>query len=259
MLIRLIVSLIIITSAVTAESNSGIFGIAALSQGKATGDKTHYTEYVTSNSGDTLYTETLKPSPILFPSIVIGYEKSFHRILSFRLGLGFERLGNQFNIDNGIKFSPANPEDTLCTWNHKRELIFSYLTIPLDLKAKLPINRSAIYAIGSAKFGFLLSADDKMTHTVKTESPSSVNKLEYNLPTISTEYDLNIKDDASTLNMSLGFRIGGELPLRRFHILIESGYDFGLIEIMKDEDLVYKSGTFTIISLGVRLNTAIDE
>lgn len=254
---KLIITLIIITSTLIANGNSGIYGVGGISLGNAKGAETNYLEHTISN-GDTIHTDKLEPSSIPFPILAVGYEKSLLKILSFRLGIGFERVGNEFKIKDGLKTSATASLDTLYTWEHKRSFSFSYLTIPLDLKLKLPLNRAGLYTVAGAKLGFLLSAKEKLEHTVTVinQSPTS---LPYDLQLTSNSYEKNIKNDASAINMSLGFRLGGEIPVRRLHLLLESGYDFGLIEIMKKEKLVNKSGILTILSVGLRLNTTSDE
>lgn len=260
MIKKLIVFTSILTSTILAKEFSGIYGTAGISFGQARGDKTNYLEHTISGN-DTINTNTLPPSSVLHPIFTIGYEKAISRILSFRLGLGYEMVGNEFIIEDGIKTlqnGATSPLDTLYTWEHKRVLSFNYLTVPLELKLKLPLNRSGLFAIGNAKLGFLLTAKDSLEHSVTQINPSIID-LPYNLPSASESYEKDIKNQASAVNMSLGFRIGGEFPIRRLHILLESGYDFGLIEIMKKEKLVERSGILTLLSIGVRLNTTSDE
>ncbi len=260
MLQRLLIFLTLLTLTIETYGNSGIYGIGGISRGKARGDETNYLEHTISN-GDTVHTDTLEPSSILSPIFVIGYEKSLMKILSFRLGLGYEMLGNEFIIEDGIKTNQTSPTaqlDTLYTWEHKRSFSFSYLTIPLDLKLKLPLKRAGIYTIAGAKLGFLLSAKEKLDQTVNIFNSSNID-LPYDLNSTSESYEKNIKNSATAVNMSLGFRLGGEIPIRRLHLLLESGYDFGLIEVMKDEKLVERSGVFTLLSIGLRLNTTSDE
>lgn len=257
---RLLVVLLLLSSSSFAEKISGIWGTGGLSFGESRGKKSHYIDY-TITSNDTIATDTLKPSAIKYPIFAIGYEKSLINILSFKLGIGYELLGNKFIIEDGMKTelnSVTSEIDTLYTWEHTRTFSFSYLTVPIELKLKLPLNRAAIYTSLGAKLGFLLTAKEQLKQKVNLNGVSNPD-LPYNLDPISDSYEKNLKNNSSTVNMSLGFKIGGEIPIRRLHLLIESGYDIGLIDIMKEEELVDRSGVLTILALGLRLNTTSDE
>lgn len=257
---RLFVVLLLISTSLFANKFSGIWGTAGLSFAESRGKDSHYIDY-TVIGNDTIATDTLKPSSIKYPIFAIGYEKSLLNFLTFKLGIGYELLGNKFIIEDGIKTelnTSTSKLDTLYTWEHSRTFSFSYFTIPIDLKFKLPLNRSALYSSIGAKLGLLLTAKEKLEQKVTLNGISNPD-LPYNLDPISDSYEKNLKEKSSAINMSLGFRLGGEIPIRRLHLLIESGYDIGLIDIMKNEKLVDRSGVLTIIALGLRLNTTSDE
>lgn len=253
MLKKLALLLFIIYTLTSAESNSGIWGIGGLSYGNIKGKNTTYKEYHNST-----VLSTLSPNSLFAPIFAFGYEKKLLRILSFKMGIGYEIVGNEFKVEKNEIRSTA-PFDTLYTFNHNRKFSFSYLNIPLDIKLKLPLGNAGIYSSIGAKMGFLLSAKEELKQTFELISSEQGIEIPYNLNASSDKYSRDIKKSSTNINMSLGFRFGGEIPFRRLHVILESGYDLGLIEVMKEEDLVDKSGIITILSLGLKLNTSINE
>lgn len=109
-----------------------------------------------------------------------------------------------------------------------------WLTIPIDLKVTLPIRRSGLFVAIGPKSSFLLSSkySEKINNT-------SENLIEF----------------TPRFNLGLGFRVGAELAIAKIgFLLIESGYNWGLLNTAFVSSAKSREGELSFLSLGFRVN-----
>jgi hypothetical protein len=158
------------------------------------------------------------------PSIDIGYEQSFFRVISASAGAGMRMIGNEYHAEFVTMNDQAPAEPPL-----DRDLYFTYLSFPVSVKFLLPVEFGGFFCAGGPRFNFLMNNET------------------------------NRWDNGSDFLMELGFRCGAEIALKKHRLFLESGYDFGLNTIAKFNDESEKMGTFTILALGFRFNLSKSE
>jgi len=155
------------------------------------------------------------------PSFDIGYEHSFNKVISAYTGVGLRMLGNEYHAE--ILSQNGQPVDLP---KMDIDLYFTYLAIPLKIKFLLPMKFGGFFIDGGPQFSFLVSNETKGFYT------------------------------GSNFNMELGFGVGCEINIGKHNLILQSGYDFGLTEIVKINGESEKMGTLTILSAGFRFNTS---
>lgn len=179
-------------------------------------------------------------SPVAPTNLSLGYEFSIIRPISFYGGIGFQIFGLDYDSE-GITEN----------WEVHQKDRYNYLTIPLGIKAQIPMRNGGFYASLNPQLGFLLSA--KSQYEQKDDSTN-----------ISTTTDIKKEsgNDLNSVNFLLGFRIGGDISIGKHNLFIESGYDFGLTPLNSNDinfngDKVdIKTGILTILAIGFRFNTS---
>lgn len=170
------------------------------------------------DSMDSLYTYNGDPVPAncrIMPSFEVAYEYAFSDILSLTGGVGVKFIGNQFKADGSS--GALNDSLKLTT-----------LTIPIDIKATLPTTLGGVYLTFRPQGGIILS--------------SEFAGADYK-GSLSTGFDF-----------SLGFRIGGEIHMKKSDLILESGMDWGLSEVYDDTIAQSKTCTINLFAVGFRFH-----
>ncbi len=259
---RVVISLLICMAGFQsfAAKGSGIFINAGLSMSKMNGDSLEnfmsdmifdrYMHDPTNNKAiEKLRRETFRSEsgPRMAPSFKIGYEQSFNRVLSLSAGVGLVFGGNTTNIEDftETEFETDGTSKVLSDADISTVIEYTHLIIPINLKIMAPIKRGGFYLKGGPQFGFLLKAD-----YVHKYDNSVTNKH------IEEKRDLKKEKELEGFNMAMGFRVGGEIPIGGHHLYLESGYDWGLSDISKQDGIEAKTGSLTLLSIGFRITLA---
>lgn len=237
MLRKLFLVSLLFTVSTFAAAGSGVFIKGGVGKGRLFYDNDKYeptigNPYVTSIFSDGIEGQ----SPAGPTNLSVGYEFSIMRPLSVYGGVGYQIFGLDYNSE-GITES----------WKISATQRYNYLTIPLGVKAQIPMRNGGFYATLNPQIGFLLSAKSEYEDT-DTEGNT-------------TKTSTDIKEYAKNVNFLLGFKVGGDISIGKHNLFIEGGYDFGLTPIndrdieINDDKVNLKSGVLTILAVGFRFNT----
>lgn len=240
MLRKFLVLLIFLSISSFAAAGSGIFIKAGFGKGRlvSTNDSIKIGVW-NDNTSSTIEAG----NPILPTNLSLGYEFSIIRPISISGGVGYQIIGADYLSESISGFSDD--------WKVEEKDRYNYLTIPLAVKAQIPMRNGGFYASLNPQLAFLLSAERKINNSVGdsiTESTIDLKDIEGN--------------PANTVNFLLGFRIGGDISIAKHNLFIEAGYDFGLTPT-RSEDIVLnnqkgniKTGVLTLLAIGFRINTS---
>ncbi len=237
-------ALLLISALSYGAQGSGIYFQAHFSQGKSKGDGlVHFVGqsfgYI---RGDSIYfpfndkglTDIgLLLSQVDFQyavrhSFLVGYEKSFNKILSLRGAVGYQYALMEAFYE--IKGSLDSVWVTLVDAQIDRH----WLTIPIEFKVTLPIRRGGLFVAMGPKSSILLSSE----YSEKINNSSQ-----------------DLTDFTPRFNLGLGFRIGTELAIAKIgFLLIESGYNWGLLNTAIVSEAKSREGEFSLFALGFRVN-----
>ena len=115
-----------------------------------------------------------------------------------------------------------------------RKQIVTGSQYPIDFKVTLPIRRGGLFVATGPKASILLSSKyfDKITNSTQ-----------------------DLGDFTPRFNLGVGFRVGAELPIARAgFLLIESGYNWGLLNTAIISSAKQREGELSLLSLGFRIN-----
>lgn len=239
MFLKCIVIVLLISISVFSGAGSGIaVKVGAAKSGFVTTDKDYKIATASTNS---LYPIEGQSPPV--PTISLFYSQALFRALSVSAGVGFLTVGDDFRADNVTS-------DISRYWEVDEKIRFHYLTIPLGIQAMIPMKNGGFYASFDPQLGLLLSAKKTIHNTEPggsiTDSTVDLRDVPYN----------NIKN----ASFSLGFRVGGEIGIRKHALFIESGYDFGLTNVQEThfngKKVGIRTGVLTILCVGFRFNTS---
>lgn len=231
-----------------AAQGSGIFFEAHFSQGKMRGDSlVHFPgQRIGYTMGDTIrfildgkedadtnrYKRPFTSYPVEFQyavrhAFVAGYEKSFNKVLSIRGAIGYQYAfmdAYAATINKDMSESPLVDAQIERHW----------LTIPIDFKVTLPIRRGGLYIAMGPKSSILLAS--KYTDNISGNTE-------------------DLGDLTPRFNLGLGFRFGTELAIAKIgFLLIESGYNWGLLNTAIITAAKSREGEFSLLALGFRIN-----
>ena len=182
------------------------------------------------------------------------YPEEFDRDRSFNLGPSIGAtfgiaLTDLIELETGISFIRKGEKekgsfeiDTFPTVYYETRANLDYLTIPALIKIKPPIAFSVKpYGIAGLSIGIPLSA-------------KVYQKMEYMGETIDTTID--VKDD---VKMDFGLNVGAGVEFKIGNILpyVEFIYDFGLVDISKEEEETEETKEATrtmLLSAGIKYN-----
>lgn len=234
------------------SQGSGIFFEAHASQGKMKGNSLVHFEgqKIGYALGDTIrfifngkeyadtndYTSPFTSYPVEFQyavrySFLAGYERTFNKVLSLRGAVGYQYALMDAYAANIPGYMEGDMDEVPFV---DAQIDRHWITIPIELKVTLPIRRSGLYAAMGPKGSILLAS-------------------KYSEKIYNTTQDL--ADLTSRFNLGLGFRIGTELAIAKIgYLLIESGYNWGLLNTSIISSANMREGEFSPIALGFRIN-----
>ena len=175
------------------------------------------------STNDTISLNNSAKNATFAPSGEIGFELSLSKGISFNFAAGVAFQGLQYVVGDSSVTSSG-------------ETKLTYLTVPIDFKAMIPTNSGGIYLTMGPRFDILLAANEILDGTNDVIDGKS-------------HYD--------NMSVALGFRLGGEIALGKHHFLVESGYDFGISDVLKTSSYKVQTGRLTILAIGIRFNTAM--
>lgn len=205
---RILFLLLIVTSTVFSANGTGIIVKSGLLLG---------------NTNDSMAVDSAWDNHVLAPNLIVGFEFSLSRTISFDIGAGAVLHGmNYVRTTNSVAILPG-----------KTRLL--YLTVPIRVKFMAPTSLGGIYVAMGPKFDFLMAVDEEIDGSVTGTGVG--------------------KDSYKNVNIALGLHIGGEIALGNHHLTLESGYDFGLTDVMDFGTYKTTTGQITLLSVGFRFNT----
>jgi hypothetical protein len=234
----LTIVLLISFSAFSGAGSGIMVNVGVAKSGFVTTDKDYK---IATASTYSLYPIEGQSPPV--PTVSLAYSLALLRPLSISAGVGFLTVGDDFKAN-------LITSDISQYWEVDEKIRFYYLTIPLGLQAMIPIKNGGFYATFVPQLGFLISA----SKTIHNTAPGgTVTDTSINLKKVSFS---NMKD----ASFSLGFRVGGEIGIRKHALFIESGYDFGLTNVQDarfhEKKVGIRTGVLTILSVGFRFSTS---
>ena len=188
----------------------------------------HY-RHITDDSLILHYKDFAKPGIFLRPSVVIGWEQSFNRVLSINGGIGLAFCGARWETETVDNFS-GQP---LSSSGVDASLHMIYINIPVDAKLMLPINSGDFTISGGPRFAFLTSA--RFKNNVLSE-------------------EIDDRSFYSPLSFGIGGAFGGEIQLRKLDLLMALKVDAGLTNESKDQSLLIRNFNLGI-ETGLRWTT----
>lgn len=109
------------------------------------------------------------------------------------------------------------------------EYNLTMVNFPVDLKLTVPIRRGGIYILGGPRFDLVVGG--KYGH-VESDTRSDVSEA----------FD--------TFNFQLGLGVGGEIPVKSHHILVEATYSGGISKLMHGD--IDNNTSVLLFSVGFR-------
>ncbi len=229
---------LLFTVSTFAAAGSGVFIKGGVGKGRLFYDNDKYVPRISNPYVTSLFFESgiEGQSPAAPTNLALGYEFSFMRPLSVYGGVGYQVFGLDYNSESMTE-----------NWKIEATERYNYLTIPLGIKAQIPMRNGGFYATLNPQLAFLLSAKNEYNDTDNSG----------NTTTTTSES----KENINTLNFLLGFKVGGDISIGKHNLFIEGGYDFGLTPLnskemtINDDKVNIKSGILTILAVGFRFNT----
>lgn len=192
------------------------------------------------NTNDSMSIDSSFKNMAFAPSLILGFEFSLNKAISFEVGAGAVMHTMDYVYVNYDLNMDGNFSDSTSIEAGKTRLV--YLTVPVYAKFMAPTEAGGVYLSLGGKLDFLMGVDSNRDENFSSQGMVAG------------------KDDFKSVNVGLGGRIGGEIAIGKHHMLLESGYDFGLNDILDAASYRATKGQFTLLSIGFRFNTDyIDE
>jgi hypothetical protein len=164
-------------------------------------------------------------------SFLIGYEKSFSKVLSLRGAVGYQNVLLDANAGLIPGFQNGDMTEVPVV---SAEIDRHWISIPVDFKVMLPIRRSGLYLAVGPKASILLSSTYR-------DSLTSIKN--------------DMADKTPRFNFGIGFRFGAELAIAHAgYLLLESGYHKGLVNLSHISKSKTFEGEIVPIGIGFRFN-----
>ena len=249
MIRRICFSLLLASAASFGAQSSGFYGNINVSRGIHLGDKFQNfagTE-IGSVVGDTVYyvdngREGKKKFDFIHTkssdfqygvrfSALVGYEKSWNKILSARGAVGYQNVVLDAYAASIPGFALGDMTQVpFITSKISRH----WLSVPVDVKFTAPLSQNGVYLAVGPKLSFLLAT--QYTDSITTTT-------------------IDLAGRTPGVNLSLGLRLGAEFAVGTLgYFFIEAGYHHGLTNLAVIAPATTGEGEAALLGIGFRSN-----